>query len=222
MTAAFNPAEMIGTWVAAILTLAMFSFLYKDNPVFKVGESVFLGVALAYGMVLAYYDTVYPQIVQKFTGDDAAHGVMLIFTPIIPMVLGIFILLRLIPRLGWLSRISFAVFIGGYSGIAVPSVIAGTLLPQLTDTMRPFGPGWVGWVTQLILVIGVFATLLFFFFSLEHRGTVGRISRVGVFFIMVAMGASFGNTVMARVSLLIGRFQFLYYDWIQHAILHRS
>ena len=31
--------------------------------------------------------------------------------------------------------------------------------------------------------------------------------------IVIAFGAGFGNTVMARVSLLIGRVQFLCYEW---------
>ena len=31
---------------------------------------------------------------------------------------------------------------------------------------------------------------------------------------MIAFGASFGYTVMARVSLLIGRIQFLLHDWL--------
>jgi hypothetical protein len=30
---------------------------------------------------------------------------------------------------------------------------------------------------------------------------------------MIAFGAAFGYTVMARVSLLIGRMMFLLYDW---------
>jgi len=210
--------ELIGIWVGALLTLSIFSFLYRDNAFFKAGEHIFLGVALAYGMVYAYYQTVYPQVVQKFSGPDAVHGLDLWLEPIIPVILGIFILLRVVPKLSWLSRFSFAVYVGGYAGLAVPSVIAGTLLPQITSTMGPIGPDWEGVVAQVVLLIGVFATLLFFFFSLEHKGAIGKISRVGVFFIMIAMGASFGNTVMARVSLLIGRIQFLLGDWIGRAI----
>ena len=211
--------EFIGIWVAALLTLAIFSFLYRDNALFKAGESVFLGVALAYGMVLAYYDTVYPQVVLKLAPAPEGERDLLV---LIPVTLGIFILLRLVPKLVWLSRISFATYVGGYAGIAVPSVIAGTLLPQVTSTMGAFGPTWQDAFAQIVLVVGVFATLLFFFFSLEHTGVVGRISRVGVMFIMIAMGASFGNTVMARVSLLIGRFQFLLYDWLEKAMLGRG
>ena len=35
---------------------------------------------------------------------------------------------------------------------------------------------------------------------------------------MVAFGAMFGNTVMARISLFIGRMRFLLADWIGHYI----
>ncbi|MDP6438350.1 MAG: hypothetical protein QGH74_01830, partial [Candidatus Brocadiia bacterium] len=69
-------------------------------------------------------------------------------------------------------------------------------------------------IDRLIILVGVLAVLFYFFFSLEHKGTVGAISRVGIIFLMVAFGASFGYTVMARESLLIGRFQFLLGDWL--------
>ena len=39
-------------------------------------------------------------------------------------------------------------------------------------------------------------------------------ARVGIVFIMVSFGATFGYTVMARVSLLIGRVTFLIKDWL--------
>ncbi len=77
-------------------------------------------------------------------------------------------------------------------------------------------------MNQLVILVGVFSVLIFFFFSLEHKRLVGGISRVGLFFIMVGFGASFGYTVMARISLLIGRFQFLIYDWIQGVMLGRG
>ena len=56
--------------------------------------------------------------------------------------------------------------------------------------------------------------LIYFFFSLEHKGVIGGISKIGVWFLMIAFGASFGFTVMARMSLLIGRIQFLIRDWL--------
>ena len=64
------------------------------------------------------------------------------------------------------------------------------------------------------MLIGVVSDLIYFFFSTAHRGAVGKISTVGITFLMVGFGASFGYTVMARVTLLIGRFQFLLEDWL--------
>jgi hypothetical protein len=66
---------------------------------------------------------------------------------------------------------------------------------------------WGASFSNLVLVAGLLSALAYFFFSKEHRGAFGRVSRFGVWTLMVAFGAAFGYTVMARVSLLIGRLQ---------------
>ena len=65
------------------------------------------------------------------------------------------------------------------------------------------------------MLVGVMCTLTYFFFSIEHRGAVGGISKVGIIFLMVGFGSAFGNTVMGRVSLLIQRVDFLLSDWLR-------
>jgi hypothetical protein len=67
----------------------------------------------------------------------------------------------------------------------------------------------VGTLSNIILVVGVLCGLVYFFFSKEHTGAFGGAARVGIWFLMVAFGAAFGYTVMARISLLIGRFEHL-------------
>ena len=41
----FHVSGDIGVWVAAVLTLCIFSFLYKDNPFYKFAEHLFVGVS---------------------------------------------------------------------------------------------------------------------------------------------------------------------------------
>jgi hypothetical protein len=209
-----TPGELIGTWVAAGLTLMMFSFIYRDNTAFKIGEHLYLGVSVGYFVNIQYWQVIYPDLIRTIT---IQHN----YFVIVPAILGIFIIMRLIPTLAWLSRMSFAFYIGGFAGLAIPNVIHGYLLPQLSQTLRPFDAGVGGNINQVFILVGVFTVLIFFFFSLEHKKLVGGISRVGLFFIMVSFGASFGYTVMARISLLIGRFQFLIFEWINQAILGR-
>ena len=70
-------------------------------------------------------------------------------------------------------------------------------------------------VNNVLLVVGVICGLVYFFFSKEHTGVFGAASRIGIWFLMVAFGAAFGYTVMARISLLIGRLGFLG-QWLTH------
>jgi hypothetical protein len=207
-----NFSTLLGIWVAAALTFMIFSFLYRDNAVYKLGEHIFLGIALGYGWCIYYWNDIFSNAIAPLVYP--LEGEARQWSLVIPIILGAFILIRVVPRLAWLSRYSLALLLAGYAGLAVPNEVAGRFLPQLVATMGPFGPGWAGAITQAVLLLGVFCTVVFFFFSLEHRGAVGKIGRVGVLYIMVAFGAAFGYTVMARVSLLIGRFQFLLYDWI--------
>jgi len=51
--------NLIGRWVAAILTLCIFSFLYKDNPFYKFAEHLFTGVSAAYWMSVAFWSQVW-------------------------------------------------------------------------------------------------------------------------------------------------------------------
>ncbi len=41
-------AEIVGAWIAVFLTLAIFSYLYRDNPFYKIAEHVFVGVSAGY------------------------------------------------------------------------------------------------------------------------------------------------------------------------------
>ena len=48
-----------GFWLtfAAFLTLAILSFLYKDNPFYKFAEHLYVGVSAAYWMSLGFWTT---------------------------------------------------------------------------------------------------------------------------------------------------------------------
>ena len=227
----------IGTWVgiacATLLTLCIYSMLYRDNPFFKAAEHLFVGLSAAYGMVVIWQDVVRPKLVDALIRrlwmpghavPDAEHppaaaawakdrlGLDLIHPLdanenlwlLLPAVLSLFMLLRFAPRLAWLSRWSFAFIMGYVSGAAIPPQISATILKQVEPLL-----GHADWRAFLMLA-GVLSVLVYFFFSVEHKGAVGKVSRVGTFFLMIAFGASFGNTVTAREALLIKRFQILF------------
>ncbi len=202
----------IGVWVNALLTLCILSFLYKDNPFFRFAESLFAGMSLGYYIGIVTVQTLQPNLIaplgETFFGN---HNYLLL----IPMALGIMLYFRYIPKISWLSRIALAVYIGYYVGVLMMQKIHGQVLPQTRDTIMPVTTGGIDALWNLVVIIGVFSVLVYFYFSVEHKGVVGKVSRIGIWFLMISFGASFGYTIMARISLLMGRFSFLVNNWIR-------
>jgi len=40
--------DFLQIWIMAFFTLALFSFLYKDNPFYKLAEHIFAGLSAGY------------------------------------------------------------------------------------------------------------------------------------------------------------------------------
>jgi len=202
----------IGVWVNALLTLCILSFLYKDNPFFRFAESLFAGMSLGYYIGIVTVQTLQPNLIQPLSETFFGNYNYLL---LIPMALGIMLYFRYIPKISWLARIALAVYIGYYVGVLMMQKIHGQVLPQTRDTIMPVTTGGIDALWNLVVIIGVFSVLVYFYFSVEHKGVVGKVSRVGIWFLMVSFGASFGYTIMARISLLMGRFSFLVNNWIR-------
>ena len=82
-----------------------------------------------------------------------------------------------------------------------------SVLNQIADTSIDLTKSGWGIFEDVIIVIGVISSLVYFYFSKEQTGIVGKISKIGIYFLMIKFGASFGFTVMGRITLLIGRFE---------------
>jgi hypothetical protein len=126
----------------------------------------------------------------------------------IPLVLGLLFFTRLIPKIAFLSRWPLAFVMGMAAGLRLYVFLQSNAMEQIGSTIQPMlGTSTVAeGINNLIVLVGVFAGLVYFYFSREHKGIFGGISRVGIYFLMISFGAAFGYTVMARISLLLGRF----------------
>ena len=201
--------ETLGIWVAAFLTLAIYSFLYKDNPFYKFAEHLLVGISVGFLIVIAYMDTVVPKILDPLF----VHKRMLV---IIPVILGLLMFTRFSKKHAWLSRPALALYIGFGAGVSIPANMQSYILAQMKATISPFvqAASFGDVLNAVIILVGLITTLIYFFFSKKHEGFFGGMAKVGIYFLMIFFGATFGFTVMARVSLLIGRTAFLLRDWL--------
>ncbi len=199
-------------WIAVFFTFCIFSFLYKDNPFYRFAEHLLIGVALGYQLPIFWKNVVGPKVILPLQNHE--------YWLIIPLCLGFLWLARLIPKYAWLSRWPMAFSLGTGAGIAIPLSLQASVFRQMQGTMltkamlSPSITPVIHIIGNIVMFVGVITTLIYFYFSVKHVGAVGKVARVGIWYIMLAFGATFGYTVMARVSLLIGRFQFLLHDWL--------
>jgi hypothetical protein len=216
--------QVIWTTLAVFFTLCIFSFLYKDNPLYKIAEHVVVGVSNGYWMILLFRDTFKPlwldPTVALVTG--AGLSTELTIFVISNLILSIFMLFRLVGgNLAVLSRWSMAVVLGVSAGVLIPLSVQTYMYEQLKGNVLVFGAFPFPFVTvasqtafnNLLIIVGSLSGLAYFFFSKEHKGFFGGTAKLGIWFLMIGFGATFGYTVMGRLSLLIGRIEFLK-DWL--------
>ena len=201
----------IGIWIAAGLTLCVYSFLYKDNPFYKFAEHLFVGLSAGYVIAITYHQPFRNLVLNPIvSGSD--------FTVLIPTAIGLLMFSRFVPKHRWLIRWPLAFIIGISAGASIPRNMQSLVFEHAEATLEPFSDlgslGAFHIISSIIIAVGFLCTLIYFFFSVEHRGPVGVVSKVGTSFLMVSFGAAFGYTVMARVSLLIGRTYFLLHNWL--------
>lgn len=229
-------SRTIGIWVAALFTLFVLSFVYRDNPFYKIAESVFVGVSAAYWMVVGFWTTIVPNLFGKLAPNLINSWAIPGLSPeheagwfmyLIPLVLSGMLLWRLAPTGAWIARWPLAFIIGTTAGIRMMgfihadflSQIRNSIIPLYAQVVDPANPSVMRFdfwdsVLNLVLIVGVLSCLVYFFFSFEHKGFVGRTAKVGIWFLMVTFGAAFGYTVMGRIALLAIRLEFLFDDWL--------
>jgi len=200
--------EIVGIWLGGFLTLFIFSFLYKDNPFYKFAEHLYVGISAGYWAAMEWHNVFLPNLWRPLT----QQGRLLL---LVPFVFGILLFSRFTKKFSWLSRWPMALIIGMYAGIAIIGYGSGDLILQIQANLLPLWTGnWLTSLNNILLTVGVITGVIYFFFSKEHKGALGTGAKIGVWFLMISFGASFGYTVMSRMSLLIGRVYFLLVTWL--------
>lgn len=189
-------------WIGAIVTIAAFSYLFKENQVYRAIEHIYVGAAAGYTITMGYNNLV-TKAWQPMTEGGRYYL-------LIPVILG---LMLFAPYLGgkyaWMRRYPLSFVVGIGAGITVRSSIIEQLVKQVAATVVPLSS-----IANVILVLGVLTVMSYFFFTFKPTRFLSTSSEVGKWVIMVTFGAAFGNAVMGRISLLIGRIQFIFRDWI--------
>tara|TARA_R100000789_G_scaffold85303_2_gene81172 strand:+ start:8958 stop:9839 length:882 start_codon:yes stop_codon:yes gene_type:complete len=218
-----------GLWIAAVFTLCIFSFMYRDNPFYKVAESTVVGVSAAYYMVVGFWSTLVPNLFAKLMPGVIQQWAMPGLSPeieptgiyyIVPLILGIMLLMRLVPSMSWISLWPLAFIIGTTAGLRMIAYLEADFLSQIENSFVPLivftetGIDYWQSFQNTFMIVSILSCLVYFFFSIEHKGAVAGVSKFGIWILMMTFGAMFGMTVMGRIALLAIRLEFLFREWM--------
>jgi len=204
----------LANFVTGIFSLMIMSLLYKENPLYRIAEHVYVGTSAAHGLIATWHNTLRPAIENSMQRDGQ-------WWLLLPMMLGLLIYFNMYRPLAWLARMPMAYWIGYNAGMTFSTREVIPMLNNVTATMRPIivmtggSFNFTQSINNIILISAVVCVLIYFFFTVEHVGVLSYAAKWGRWMIMLGLGASFGNTVAARVSLLIGRWEFLFSTWLK-------
>jgi hypothetical protein len=215
-------AHVAGTWLAALLTVAVLSYILGENGIYRLAGHLFIGVAAGYAGGLAWHAVLWPRA-QLLLSDPAGHWVYGLF-----FALGLALLLRGIGPVSALADIPLAVMFGVGSAVALMGAVGGTLVPQIRAAVvslapASYGSGAAGWaraIDALLLLVATLAVLASFHFARPSAEAANPgatvmvgMGKLGRKVLMMALGALFAAALLSFFAALQGRLAFLINDW---------
>ena len=202
----------IGLVVGAILTLMTFSFLLGDNPVYRLALHLFIGLLVGYSFGVVCREVFLLKVAAQLADKE--------YAVVVPIILGLLLLIKGLPRHAYIGNLSVAYLIGVGAAVALSGALLGTIIPQVGATGRALSLDPLdlhGFANGGLMVLGTVCTLMAFRFAggrppgLEQgwASLIEIVSRLGRLFLIVAFGVAFAGALTASLSILIGRVQYL-------------
>lgn len=193
-----------GIWVSAILIVFAYSYIFKENPLFRIAETTMVGVAA--GVMFAM-------------GIDSIKRLGLLplieqgmYINIIPLMMCFMIFARFTKKYRFIARLPIAVLIGSGFGAGIMTTIAAEIIGQTTGLFSPIPSDPFGAFTVIIIPLMAVSVLLIFTYSRPHTGGLGMVTKFGTYVMMIALGANFATMTATRATYVITRLQVIFYD----------
>lgn len=199
-----------GVLIGFILTLLVYSFLVKDNPLYRLAIHLLVGVSAAYAAVVATQEIILPAF-RRIVDDPISPEAVLW---LIPVLLALSLVLRRLPSFRWLGNGTMGMLVGIGAAVALTGAIFGTLIPQviLADEGRSVSPLVIAILTVCTLFTFQFTGRLSPSGAWERPRWQGVFAFVGRIVLTVTFAVLFTSVFGTSLLLLIDRVN-LYLDY---------
>jgi hypothetical protein len=207
--------EFIGEIVGLVLTVLILSYVLGDNPLYRLALHVLVGASVGYAVAVSSYTLMIRVFIPAIQTEGTAQ-----YSLLIPVLLGMLLLFKAVPRLAYWGNVSTAFLVGIGTAVAMGGTLVGTIIPQISasGSLLDWASGGLSYlINQALIVGGTICALLAFTFTIQKqpgiRGLFGTLldmfGRFGRVFLIIAFGAAFATALTASLSVLIGRIYIL-------------
>ena len=197
--------QLIEAWAPIILMLIAISFIFYDWAGWRWLEHWIIGTGA--GVIVATnWRALYRSGISPLLGGN--------FIMILPLIFGLCLYFRFVPKYQWLARYGFLWVIAGGSGVTIGGLIQGQILPQVIESAKIIGPTPWDTFNGVVCAVIFFTTLTYFIFTKEHKGVLGTSARIGRTIMMVGFGLGFSTLIQTYFAVILERIQ-----WIVFTIL---
>ncbi|MDH7600954.1 MAG: hypothetical protein QHI38_02275 [Armatimonadota bacterium] len=201
--------KTLSLWCGALATFAIYSVLYAENRFYRLFEHIFIGLSAGFGVYVTWSQVLAPKWWQPMVHKGQWQWIF-------AAVLGSMFYFMYSKKHAWVSRVIFGLFMGLSAGLMFRDFYE-IYFPQMGASMKPIVGNSISWwdsVNAIVFYAILISSMAYFFFSFEHDSpVVQKTAAAGRWFLMIGFGAIFGATVMGRMTLFIGRLNFLVNDW---------
>jgi len=200
-------AGVAATWIAALVTVAVWSYLLGERRLFELAQHLLAGLATGYLVLLAVREVLLPRLAEPLVRDPLGNILLVPAAVLVGALAGA----RWLPR--QVVALPVAVLVGGTAAFALGGAVAGTLLPQAASSLvRPGGPdtvanGLVGLGITSLVLVG-------FLHGVPRSRIMGGAAGAGRWLLLGGIGGWLGFLLVSRLSLVVDRLGFLLGDWL--------
>src|SRR5438105_393932 len=223
-----NAGNSVGTFVSALFTFMVFTYIVGDNLFWRIAQHVLIGTVAAYAVVVAVHTLLIGQLLvpltpQTFGRADLSPN----WTLVAPLALGLLLWTKARPGRIWIGNLAVGFLLGVGAALALSGALLGTLAPQFDRTTQSLFEGMTlgmtpaqtlgVFVSNVVLLAGTFGALLAFHYVRGGQAPLARArdalllswGALGRGFIWITFGALFAGLTLSRVTLFVERVRFL-------------
>ncbi len=200
--------DLIAGWAAFVLTLMVFSYLVRDNFLYRIAVHILVGAAAGYIAIAAVMDVIIPWIEATSLTDDSNVDAGVRALGLFPILIGLMLFLKSSPRLAHVGNFGSLVVLGIGTGVALVGVVFGTIIPLVRDTGTDIHDEEA--FNGFLMLAGTITTLIYFQYISRRRQEDGEptqflpirlLSLVGQGFISVTLGAIYAGAILTSLSI---------------------